>query len=104
MDALSASKLVRWAMVWIKSTIWPTCSAELDRAEMVTSASLAEFVALRASSAEDAAWRLISPIDMANSSLAAAAAVAPELASSLNFDTPAEIGRASCRERVCQYV
>src|SRR3546814_3939879 len=68
-------------MVWINSTIWPTCSAELDRAEMVTSASLAELVALRASSADDAAWRLISPIDIANSSLAAAAAVAPALAS-----------------------
>ena len=70
-------------MVWISSTISPTCCAEVVSAPMVLSALRAESVASRASSAEDAACRLISPIDMANSSLAEAAAVAPRLASSI---------------------
>ena len=83
-EALSASRLVRCAIDWISSTICPTCSADTARAEIVSSAPPAASVALRASSAECAAWRLISPIDMANSSEAAAAALTPLLACSID--------------------
>ena len=83
-EAFSARRFVRCAIDWISSTIFPTCSAEEARAEMVSSAPLAVSVARRARSAECEAWRLISPIDMANSSDAAAAAVAPLLACSMS--------------------
>ena len=86
-EALSASRLVRCAIDWMSSTICPTCSADTARAEIVSSAPPAASVAFRASAAECAAWRLISPIDMANSSEAAAAAVTPLLACSIEVLT-----------------
>ena len=94
-EALSASRLVRWAMVEIISTMSPTWLAESVSAEIVVSASSAALEALRASSAEVEAWRLISPIDMANSSLAAAAAVTPAEAS-LRLDETSPVCIADC--------
>jgi hypothetical protein len=56
---------------------------------------------LRASSAEVDAWRLISPIDIANSSLAAAAAVTPADASlRLDETSPDCIADCSAAEAI----
>ena len=86
-EALSASRLVRPAIEPISSTITPIWSADWASVLIVASALPAASLASRASSAECAACRLISPIDMANSSLAAAAAATPVEASPIARET-----------------
>src|SRR6266702_4328178 len=72
MVAFSASRLVWPAMVWMRSTTSPIRLAACDSSLMRESVFCAWLTASPAIRAEVSTWRLISPIEDASSSLAAA--------------------------------